>query len=231
MSQTVRNDVETIQRFIANFSRGVLGHPTLDDFTAATDRTVGYCDQRRAPFSREPLIDFKERVVKGLRSAQRTNQPRWIPTTEDCDAAGTANVLCNRIKNWVGGPAGEAGADRDQAGVENGSGTSSPEAVVPLDTTVAPEPPTEPPRLPPSHEKAYRQYKDATDKNPTQLNGATDREVYEWLQKHAEDEKLPSLDSWARYLRNARRHYGDQKNTPRAGRPTGKSVVRKDEIE
>src|SRR5262249_10202498 len=87
-------------------------------------------------------------------------------------------------------------------------------------------------KLAPSREKAFRQYLDAVEKNPTQLNGATDREVYDWLVKHQEaGENLPHSDSWCRYLREAREFYLAQKNTPRAGRPTGKSVVRQDQIE
>jgi len=88
------------------------------------------------------------------------------------------------------------------------------------------------PKLAPSHEIAFRQYLDAVEKNPTQLNGATDREVYDWLGNHVEaGEELPSFATWSRYLRKARDFYDAQKNTPRAGRAPGKSVVRQDQIE
>jgi hypothetical protein len=85
--------------------------------------------------------------------------------------------------------------------------------------------------LPPSREKAFRQYLQAVSNNPTQLNGATDREVYDWLEVHSEGERLPRFDTWSRYLREARDHYSAQKNTARTGRVTGKSVVSEDEID
>ena len=43
--------------------------------------------------------------------------------------------------------------------------------------------------------------------------------------------ELPAFDTWARYLRNARRQLGEQKNTCRGGRPHGKSVTSGDRIE
>jgi hypothetical protein len=86
-------------------------------------------------------------------------------------------------------------------------------------------------QLPPAREKAYRQYLDAVEKNPTLLSEATDREVYDWLQEHAEGEQLPTYATWSKYVREGRNHYGTSKHTPRTGRPTGKSVVRRDDIE
>jgi hypothetical protein len=85
--------------------------------------------------------------------------------------------------------------------------------------------------LSPSREKAFREYLDAVSKNPTQLNGATDHEVYDWLVDHAEGERLPIFGTWSRYVREAREHYKAQKNTARIGRVTGKSVVSEDEID
>jgi hypothetical protein len=82
----------------------------------------------------------------------------------------------------------------------------------------------------PSREKAYRQYTQAVGNNPTQLNGATDYEVYDWLKEHSEGEPLPTFSTWSKYLREARKHYGNNKNTPRRGRATGKSIVRSNEI-
>ncbi len=82
-----------------------------------------------------------------------------------------------------------------------------------------------------SREKAFRQYQDAVGRNPTQLNGATDREVYDWLYGRREQgDVLQSFATWSRYLREAREFYSAQKNTARISRPTGKSVVRQDQI-
>ncbi len=93
--------VETIQRFINRaLPSGVLDKQTLDEFTDATDRIVAHCDQYGAPFSVTPLVDFKERVLEGLRGANKHGQP-WQPASEDCKAAHMADVLCNRIKGWL----------------------------------------------------------------------------------------------------------------------------------
>jgi len=79
--------------------------------------------------------------------------------------------------------------------------------------------------LPLSCQRAYQQFKGAEER----LGEVTDKEVYDWL-KDDNDTQLPPFDTWTRYLRAARRHYGTQKNTPRAGR-TGLSVVKWGEIE
>jgi hypothetical protein len=58
----------------------------------------------------------------------------------------------------------------------------------------------------------------------------TDEMAYEWLQEHRSGtEPLPSFDTWARYLRDARRELGVQKNRPRRGR-TGRSVRKADDL-
>jgi hypothetical protein len=85
--------------------------------------------------------------------------------------------------------------------------------------------------LSPSRKKAYQQYQSAV-KKIAELDGATDRQVYDWLGEHCddEDEKLPPFSTWSRYLRHARAYYGTSKNTRRAGRQTGRSIVGSDEI-
>jgi hypothetical protein len=85
-------------------------------------------------------------------------------------------------------------------------------------------------RLFPSRQKAYQQYLSAVASDP-ELVGATDRAVYEWLEAHLEEgDKLPSFSIWARYLRDARPKYNASKHTRRAGRKTGRSIVRPDQI-
>jgi len=87
-------------------------------------------------------------------------------------------------------------------------------------------------KLPPSREKAFRQYLDAVAKEPNRLTGASDSEVYSSVKENLEaGEGLPNFATWSRYLREAREFYSAQKNTPRSGRPTGKSVVREDQID
>ncbi len=66
-------------------------------------------------------------------------------------------------------------------------------------------------------------------------NATTDKDAYDWLQNWTQQEgysgkRLPDLNTWCRYLRTARRHYGEQKYSPRRGR-TGRSLVRRTDIE
>jgi hypothetical protein len=83
--------------------------------------------------------------------------------------------------------------------------------------------------LSPTREKAYRQYRCVVDSSALGPN-PTDREVYGWLDRHNDGDEMPSLDSWQRYLGDARYYYGTQKRKPRRGRPHGKSIVRANEV-
>jgi hypothetical protein len=83
--------------------------------------------------------------------------------------------------------------------------------------------------LPPSRKKAYGQYLWAMKQHGA-LKGATDRQVYDWLEENIEsDEKLPTFANWSRYLRDARRANDANKHKSRVGR-SGRSIVRPDEI-
>jgi hypothetical protein len=81
--------------------------------------------------------------------------------------------------------------------------------------------------LKPIYEKAYQSYCMAIDKNPD-LTDKQDKDIYDWLNReHDEvlpDYELPAFETWQRYLREGRKHYGTSKNTPRAGR-TGRSII------
>jgi DNA-binding NtrC family response regulator len=82
--------------------------------------------------------------------------------------------------------------------------------------------------LPPSREKAYRLFCWAVAREPALANGS-DAEVFRWLQRdqRVEHDDFPgSCATFCRYLREARLYYRSQKNSPRAGRPLGRSVVR-----
>jgi hypothetical protein len=63
----------------------------------------------------------------------------------------------------------------------------------------------------------------------------TDREAYELLERMFKDagglSPLPRFDTWTSYLRQWRRATDGQKKRPRAGRATGASVVRRDQVE
>ncbi len=82
-------------------------------------------------------------------------------------------------------------------------------------------------KLRPCEIKVYGQWRQAVEV----IGDCTDDETYDWVEQHNDDEPLPSRATWKRYVRNARRAHGRQKNTPRAARETGRSIVRGDEIE
>ncbi len=109
------------------------------------------------------------------------------------------------------------------------------EAELPTDDAIA-APKAETPtdaadKLKPSEEKAYGQYLWAIKRNAA-LDGNRDRDVYDWIDENQtdDDEKLPKSSTWQRYLRAGRKYYSDQKNTSRAGRKAGKSVVRQADL-
>jgi hypothetical protein len=75
------------------------------------------------------------------------------------------------------------------------------------------------------YEKAYQSYQYAEEKTGNTL---TDRQAYDYLKKHAveniEGFVLPDFNTWQRYVRAGRRHYGAQKNTTRTGREIKSSI-------
>ena len=78
-----------------------------------------------------------------------------------------------------------------------------------------------------SAEMAYQAYQHAERNIGDRV---TDKEAYAWLRENGLAEyPLPSYENWARYLREGRRHYHDQKNGRRAGR-SGRSIVHQSEI-
>jgi len=79
------------------------------------------------------------------------------------------------------------------------------------------------PSLTKAQQLAYASYQYAIDHNPA-LADATDREVYQWLKEYGyegqENYRLPSFETWKRYVGAGRQFHGTQKNTRRAGRKT-----------
>jgi hypothetical protein len=84
----------------------------------------------------------------------------------------------------------------------------------------------------PAVQRAWASYGEAC-KRDTQMK--TDKEVYEWLTENGcevygddrndpTSKRLPSYDTWGRYVRKMRAMTAQQKNTPRTGR-TGRSIV------
>jgi hypothetical protein len=119
---------------------------------------------------------------------------------------GILRELKRRIKDSLGQGKGEAGSSNKADMSDDGDS------------------------LPPCRKKAYSQYLWALEQN-SELKGATDRQVYAWLEQKLEsDERLPSLNSWLRYVRDARRAMGTNKHTSRAGR-SGRSIVRSEQID
>jgi hypothetical protein len=93
--------------------------------------------------------------------------------------------------------------------------------------------------LGPAVRKAYFAFELAQSKNEKKL---LDREAYEWFNENgipgdlgAQGElaeyELPVLDTFTRYLREAREALGEQKYTPRGGRAHGRSIVKSKEVQ
>ncbi|HAW27486.1 MAG TPA: hypothetical protein DCY03_05105 [Planctomycetaceae bacterium] len=77
------------------------------------------------------------------------------------------------------------------------------------------------PKLEERFEKAYQSYQLAE----IRLEKCTDKEAYEWLTENGPGEYAPPpLETWLRYVRAGRKHYGANKNSPLAGR-SGRSIV------
>ena len=96
-------------------------------------------------------------------------------------------------------------------------------------STVPPEKVTPPSKaLKPCEEKAYWSYEHVREV----LGGdMPDEDAYKWLREHGPAEYVPPrFPTWARHVRQGRRHHGTQRRKPRAGR-NGRSVVRQDEID
>jgi len=82
------------------------------------------------------------------------------------------------------------------------------------------------------YEKAYQSYQYAEKK----IGGdVTDRRAYNYLKEHGvegvEDFELPIFETWQRYVRFGRKRYGTQKKTPRAGRISGRSTIKPNQIQ
>ncbi len=76
-------------------------------------------------------------------------------------------------------------------------------------------------------ERAYRSFESACREAESEL---TCRQAYEWLQDAGSDDYLlPSFETWSRYVREGKKHYGTQTNSPRAGR-RGRSVVSAEQL-
>lgn len=81
--------------------------------------------------------------------------------------------------------------------------------------------------LKPIYEAAFQAYKVAEKSLSAKC---TDKQAYDWLKDNAiADYDLPAFETWAKYVRKARKYYGDSKNTPRGGR-TGLSVKSSNDI-
>ena len=73
--------------------------------------------------------------------------------------------------------------------------------------------------------KVWADFQDAIVKGKFNDSPPKDREVYDWLLiQRRKGEDLPKFPTWQRYLREARKFHGHQKNTPRRGRATGPSI-------
>jgi hypothetical protein len=237
MLQAVLRDVETVQQFINHdLPAEYLESHKIDEFTAATDRVVAYCDWRNVPFQVEALLNFKEMVLEGARGSIASGET-WNLTPKDRKVARTVDQLCNRIKGWLGGESKGTGAPREGGGVGQCKGSRVPSGDLDPD-----EREKQISKLPRAVRRAYRSYELAASKAGKDLNSLTDREALILLKEvdfrddkdaHRELDgyKPPTLANWSRYLTKARKALGEQKYIPRRGRPHGKSIVRQNQIE
>jgi len=80
-------------------------------------------------------------------------------------------------------------------------------------------------KLTPANERAYQSYCVAEQK----LGKCTDKKAYAWLKEQGiEGYDLPTFATWQKYVRNGRKHYKTNKNTPRAGRKTSSPLAKDD---
>jgi len=120
-----------------------------------------------------------------------------------------------------------ATADDRQATLPTGDDAGAGDA----ETTPVATPAGSTNNLKPSEEKAYGQYRQAMEREP-KLVEDTDQIVYDWIDENLldEGESLPSFATWRRQMGAGRKHHDDQKNTPKANRAIGRSIVRPPEI-
>jgi hypothetical protein len=87
-------------------------------------------------------------------------------------------------------------------------------------------------KLGPAAKKAFSQYQRAIELEPA-LAGGIDDKVYEYVEAELLDdgESMPTRDNWKRQVRKGREFHDCQKNKPRAGRVTGRSIIRQSDRE
>jgi hypothetical protein len=75
-------------------------------------------------------------------------------------------------------------------------------------------------------EAAYQSYCVAEQ----ELGSCTDKEAYDWLEENSPvvEYVLPTFESWAKYVRAGRKHYGTNKNTKKAKREVRAGNASKD---
>jgi hypothetical protein len=127
------------------------------------------------------------------------------------------------------GASGGGGPALPDDAAERTDGSASGEADKPGDTSDGDESAAIP-KLAPSRQKAFGQFRWAIEQNAA-LDGAADRDVYDWLTEHLDDgEQLPTFETWGRYLREARAAADARKNTSRGGRCAGRSIARPEQV-
>ena len=86
------------------------------------------------------------------------------------------------------------------------------------------EPAQEEEKLRPALAKAWSSYHFGESSLSTMCDQVTDQTVYQWLENNGPKEyALPQFNTWSRYVREARKILGRNKNAPRTGRK-GRSI-------
>ena len=172
--------------------------------------------------------------LSGLEIGDWTRQNEVWALAERLEAGEPEDVTPQQAEeDDSAGPVSPA-AEQEDGGQESAGEPSSK----PQEEQVSP--------LVPAAKKAYYSYSWA-ERKLTEAGYAkvTDRQAYDWFRDNGlpdereatdlagelEGYELPAFDTWSRQVRTARDVLRSQKYSRRAGRPTGRSVVRESEIE
>jgi len=86
-------------------------------------------------------------------------------------------------------------------------------------------------RLSREEQVAYSQHARAAEALAEAGEKPTLAKCHEWLTTHGDNDPLHKFATWKRTLTRAKSRLGEQRNSPRAGREHGRSIVHADEVE
>lgn len=191
-----------------------------DDWVALTDCILAWGVRHAPNVNLDAVLEAKEAVLQRVRHDHlRSNRPDvappWNPTNDELLRAVQHGIgACGRLARHLQ-------ASAPVATQETPTGSSIAPAVLPRRLMLA-----------------WLSYGAAEHRAGRRL---TDGEAYKLLREEGFPDDDPrfgelgdyepgAFETWSRYLREARKLLGEQKYTPRVGRVTGKSAVRRDQV-